>query len=378
MGGQPATYWFSTWAAPPVEAYPDTEFANLTTRQIFYATLAGSQVRLRISNLYGTVPLVIGAAHIAVPTGPDTIDTATDTALTFGGSRSVSIPAGSVAVSDATNFTVAANTDYAISIYTALLTGPATSHLYSSHYSYAAPGNQVSNGSMNKAFSLGASIFFVSGLDVAGTSSTGGIVAIGDSITDGYGSTFGTDTSWPDVLATLLAGQGSNAWAVADAGISGNGLLANYTGLGGLARFDSDVLAQPGTTQVIEALGIVDLALGGTNQEPSAADVIAGLQQLIDRAHDKGLTIYGATITPAGGSIWYNSAFEEKRQAVNSFVRSGAFDGVLDFDAAVADPQNPTQLQPAYDSGDHLDPNSAGYAVMAATYPLNANRRKRW
>jgi hypothetical protein len=105
--------------------------------------------------------------------------------------------------------------------------------------------------------------------------------------------------------------------------------------------------------------------------------VIVGLQQLIDRAHDKGLTIYGATITPAGGSAWYNSVFEQKRQAVNSFVRSGVFDGVLDFDAAVGDPQNPTQLLPAYDSGDHLDPNSVGYAVMAATYPLNANRRNK-
>ena len=355
------TNWATTWAASPVFAYAGTEFAGLSTREIMHASLGGSDVRLRISNLYGTVPLVIGAAHIALATSDDTIDPHTDTPLTFGGAASVTIPVGAVAVSDDATFAVQPNTNYAATIYTPSTTGAGTSHYYSSHYSYAASGNQVSATTMSGEFSLGWSLFFVSGLDVSVIGRAHGIVAIGDSITDGYGSTFDTDTNWPNVLSRLLYSKHGNVWAVADTGIGGNTLLSDYIGQGGLARFDRDVLALPGATHIVEAEGINDLFLG-----VSATDLIAGLQQMINRAHDKGLTIYGATITPASGS----GTFETNRQSVNEFIRSGAFDGYADFDAAIRDPRHPSQIYPAYDSGDHVHPNSVGYAQMAAHFRL--------
>jgi lysophospholipase L1-like esterase len=311
------------------------------------------------AHLCGTVPLVLVAAHAAVATSYDTIDPYTDTALTFGGAASVTIPVGSVAVSDAASFAAAANSNCAASIYTPSSTGAATSHYYSSHYSFAASGDQVSNATMSGEFSLGSSVFFASGLDVAATGTTRGIVAIGDSITDGYGSTFDTDSNWPDVLSQLLSAKFGNVWAVADTGIGGNTLLSDYVGQSGLARFDRDVLALPGVTQVIEAEGINDLSLG-----VAAADLIAGLQQMINRTHEKRLTIYGATITPASG----NGTFESNRQTVNTVIRSGVFDGYLDFDAAIRDPKDPSRIYPPYDSGDHVHPNSAGYAQMAQKY----------
>ncbi len=354
------TNWVSSWSAPPVFAYPGTEFGGLSTREIMHATLGGTQVRLRISNFYGTVPLVVGAAHIAAAISDDTIDPNTDTALTFGGNASVTIPVGAVAVSDAVSFAVQPNANYAASIYTPSTTGAATSHYYSSHYSYGATGNQVSSATMAGEFSLGASLFFVSGLDVSPAVKARGIVAIGDSITDGYGSTIDTDTNWPDALSVLLAEKYGSAWGVADTGIGGNALLTDYVGQNGLARFDRDVLALPGLSVVIEAEGINDLFLGA-----DSTDLIAGLQQMIDRAHEKGIAIYGATITPACGS----GTFESNRQTVNAFIRSGAFDHYVDFDAAIRDPRNPSCIDPPYDSGDHVHPNSAGYAQMAAKYP---------
>jgi lysophospholipase L1-like esterase len=369
---QPMSSWFSTWAAPPVEAPAGTDFGGLTTREILHATLAGSEVRLRISNLYGTIPLTIGEAHIAVPTGPATIDASTDTALSFGGNAAVTIPVGAVVVSDAATFTVAANSNYTISLYTPVSTGPATLHLYSSHDSYIAIGNQVSDGTMSDEYVVGTEVIFASGLDVYGTSGQAGIVTIGDSITEGYGSIFSSDTSWPDDLSDLLTAHYGSTRAVANAGIGGNTLLTNTGNEGGLARFDRDVLALPGTVEVIEAEGINDLGEAGTNPFPSAADLIAGLKQMIDRAHEKGLVIYGATITPCGGSYYFNSVFEKKRELVNDFIRSGsAFDGYVDFDRAVRDPTQPTRLMQAFDSGDHIHPNSFGYRAMANMYPLN-------
>jgi lysophospholipase L1-like esterase len=283
-----------------------------------------------------------------------------------------------VAVSDATTFTVAANSNYAISLYTPVSTGPATLHLYSSHDSYIAIGDQVSDATMSDEYVVGTEVIFASGLDVNGTSGNTGIVAIGDSITDGYGSIFSSDSNWPDDLSDLLSAHYGTTWAVANAGIGGNTLLTNSGSEGGLARFDRDVLALPGTVEVIEAEGINDLGEAGTNPFPSAADLIAGLKQMIDRAHEKGLVIYGATITPCEGSYYFNEVFEQKRQLVNNFIRSGAaFDGYVDFDRAVRDPARPTRLFVAFDSGDHIHPNSFGYLAMANMYPLNQSRRKK-
>ena len=175
----------------------------------------------------------------------------------------------------------------------------------------------------------------------------------------------------------LLSKKFGNTTAVANTGISGNALLVDYAGQNALARFDRDVLALPGVSQVIEAEGINDLGGAGENPHPNADDLIAGLEQMITRAREKGLTIYGATLTPAGGSAYFNHVFETKRQTVNGFIRSGAFDGYLDFDAAIRDPIDPVRIFSPFDSGDHLHPNSKGYTAMAKQYPLLKNGRRR-
>ena len=364
--------WFSSWAAPPVQAYPNTEFAGLTTRQIIHATLGGGQVRLRISNLYGTVPLVIGAAHIALPTGFDTIQASSDTMLTFGGSATITIPPGALAVSDATAFAVQPNTNVAISFYTPTTTGPGTYHPTTPHAAYVSGGNNVAAASMPKEAQLSTGVFFISGVDVVGTTSTNGIVMLGDSITDGVASSPTTDTSWPADVAANFTAKGGNNYAVANAGIAYGRLLTDAASLGtnqsGLARADRDVFALPDVQYVVMALGINDLAIAASSPLPGSSEIIAGYKQFVERAHERNIIVYGATITPAGtasGSL-FGSVFESKRQAINAAIRAGGiFDSVADFDAAIRDPNNPSQMLAAYDSGDHVHPNTAGYQILA-------------
>jgi lysophospholipase L1-like esterase len=222
---------------------------------------------------------------------------------------------------------------------------------------------------------------WLAGVDVVNARATGVIVAIGNSITDGAASSADSNSRWPDVLARRLLASKEPAKAVVNAGIAGNGVLSPITGPSALARFDRDVLMQPGVTHVIVLEGINDLGRGTASPDPrdnvTADDVIFGYQQLIGRAHDRGLVIFGTTLTPmANMTRPVTAAVDAKRRAVNEWIRtSGAFDGVIDFEAATRDPSQPDRFLPAYDSGDHLHPSDAGYKAMGEYIDLTLFRR---
>jgi lysophospholipase L1-like esterase len=221
-------------------------------------------------------------------------------------------------------------------------------------------------------------VYLLAGIEVIAPEATGAVVALGDSITDGYGSTPDAARRWPDYLSRRLAGSSKHAaMAVLNAGISGNRLLHDVIGPEALARFDRDVLAQPGVTHIIVLEGINDIGLPGYLQRPAEAvssdDLISALDELIERAHSRGLRIYGATLTPfeQSGEPYYSAEGEAKRQALNTWIRTRApFDAVIDFDRVLRDPEHPTHLSPAFDCGDHLHPNDAGYEAMAASIDL--------
>jgi lysophospholipase L1-like esterase len=217
-----------------------------------------------------------------------------------------------------------------------------------------------------------ASWLLLARLEVAAPSRTGSIVAFGDSITDGARSTVDMNARWPDVLARRLAAQrGNGTTAVVNAGISGNRVLGDGAGVSALARFDRDVLMQTGATHVIVMEGINDIGQARSNPSPTAADLIAGHKQLIERAHARGLKIIGATLTPFEGAAYFTAEGETKRQALNEWIRkSGAYDGVIDFDQVTRDPAMPSRLNPLYDSGDHLHPADAGYKAMGDAVDL--------
>jgi len=209
----------------------------------------------------------------------------------------------------------------------------------------------------------------------------GAIATFGDSITDGTRSTADTNNRWPDHLARRLAAQGNGQLAVMNLGIAGNRLLSEApgyaaSGINALARFERDVIAQPGITHVIVMEGINDIGLAGKNERPSADDLIAAHRQMIERAHARGLRIYGATLTPFEGAAYFTQEGEAKRLAVNRWIRtSGMYDGVIDFEMIVRDPSAPTKILPAYDSGDHLHPDDAGYKAMGESVDLALFKR---
>jgi lysophospholipase L1-like esterase len=234
----------------------------------------------------------------------------------------------------------------------------------------SAAGNHAGSASLPVA-SRATSWFLLARVEVSAPANAGAVVTFGDSITDGARSTTDTNNRWPDHLARRLAANRGTAMAVLNAGISGNRVLGDGAGVSALARFDRDVLMQTGVTHVVVMEGINDFGLARNNPSPSADDLIAGHKQLIERAKARGLRIYGATLTPFEGAAYWTPEGEAKRQALNEWIRkSGAYDGVIDFDAATRDPNAPTKILPAYDSGDHLHPGDAGYKAMGEAVDL--------
>jgi len=261
-----------------------------------------------------------------------------------------------------------------VSVYFPGATGPVTWHQLGVETTYLSTSGDFSASVEMPGTTRSISRFVLSSVDVLAARGTGAVVAFGDSITDGYGSTVDAHHRWPDFLSLRLnAHGGSDGIAVLNQGISGNRLLHDVVGPNASARFDRDVLAQPGVTRVIVLEGINDIGLPGTlgrpAEEVTADEIIGGLQQLIERAHEHQILIFGGTLTPFEGTTfrgYYTPAGELKRQAVNAWIRTRAdFDAVIDFDQAVLDPTHPTQMLPAFDSGDHLHPNDAGYKAMA-------------
>jgi lysophospholipase L1-like esterase len=349
-------------------------------------SIGGRRVRVRLSNTYGTKPLTLSAVHVAVRKDKGAIVPGSDHALTFGSKPSFTIPPGARAVSDPVDLEVADRSDLAISVFVAGKADLTTVHAtvpYASFVSQA--GNFAGTADLSDA-AMQRSWYWIDGVDVVAPASVGAIVAFGDSITDGAASTPDTNGSWPSVLAARLLAGGTRS-AVVNLGISGNRILHDGAGVNALARFDADVLAQPGARALILLEGINDIGFpnipagrfggdAGNAFNPSAEDVsadeiIGGLRQLIERARLHGLKVIGGTLLPYEGALYFAPAGEVKRQAVNAWIRSSrAFDAVIDFDAAVRDPGSMSKFVPALQSGDNLHPNNAGYKKMADAIDL--------
>ena len=383
---QPApSRWMATWTASPSEApaRPPRDsidrvptLFDQTVRLIVRTSIGGDNVRIRLSNEYGDRALAIGSAHIAVRDSGASIDAATDRALTFGGRPSVRLRPGAIAFSDPVALSVPALRDLAVSLHLADSARLVTRHALALQTSYVRRGNVAGA----RAFAPDTSIFiwpFLVGVDVTNSAATGVIATIGNSITDGALSTRDANARWPNILAARLLNSSEPMKAVVNAGISGGRVLTYGAGPSALARFDRDVLATPGLTHVIVLEGINDISRSAVDGV-TADDIIAGYQQLITRAHDRGIVIIGATLTPSSPRAPFTPALEAKRAAVNAFIRtSGEFDGVIDFDAATRDPASPLQFLPKYDSGDHLHPGDTGYRAMGDAIDLTLFHRKR-
>jgi lysophospholipase L1-like esterase len=380
------SHWIATWAASPQAATAGNlsraGFRNATLREIVLTSAGGVRVRVRLTNAFGSAPLRIGLAAVAIDaSGPNTVSD-TSHSLYFGGQRSVVIPPGGEATSDSVPLVVPAATRLAVSIFLPRPTGPATQHADAQQVNFVAAGAHVLGG--GGPFRVRTrSWYFLDGVDVLGAPRTlGSVIALGDSITDGVGSPFDKNARWPNDLARRLNALKGSTLAVVDEGIGGNRVLNNALccGVNAVARFEQDVRDQPGARDVILLEGINDIGYSQRRGPPtaphadvSALQIVQGYERIITLAHTAGLKIFGATLTPFEGARYWTPAGEAKREAVNNWIRtSGAFDGVIDFAAAVADPRDPNRLSPAYDSGDHLHPNAAGYRAMAAAINLSA------
>ena len=381
---QASLRWLATWTASPSDAGPRPPRDSIdrvptlfdqTLRLIIRTSIGGDSVRIRVSNEYGDRALVIDAAHIAVRATGSSIDASTDRVLTFAGAPALRLRPGGIAFSDPVPLAVPALRDLAISIHVADSARLSTRHALALQTNYVKRGNVVGA----REFASDTSVYvwpFLVGVDVTNSAANGVIATIGNSITDGALSTRDANARWPNILAERLLASGEPVKAVVNAGISGGRVLTLGSGPSALARFDRDVLMTPGLTHVILLEGINDIGRSAVDGV-TADDIIAGYRQLIARTHDRGVAIIGATLTPAGPRTPYTPALEAKRAAVNAFIRSGAFDAVIDFDAVTRDPANPLQFLPAYDSGDHLHPGDAGYRAMGNAIDLTLFRRRR-
>ena len=381
--------WVSTWAASPMAATPPSlaaaddfsaaGFTDQTIRDIIWSSVGGQAARVRLSNTFGTQAVTFDQVDIGVSAGGASIAAGTNRLVTFDGSKSVTLAPGAEAVSDPVPLAVPSQTDLAVSLFTRAATGPATYHSDAQQVNYVSTAGDYAGSESGAAFTTTSQHwYFADDVDVLAAPPTRGtIVAFGNSITDGYQSTVNANARWPNDLARrILAGPPGQIHPVVDEGISGNRVLNDSVcfGVNAQARFLRDAAGRAGARYVILLEGINDIGFSQTpnsgctapNTGVSAAQIIAGYRHLIAAAHAAGLKIFGGTLTPFQGAAYYSAAGEAKREAVNNFIRtSGAFDGVIDFDAAVRDPANPLQILPAYDSGDHLHPNDAGYQAMA-------------
>ena len=392
-------HWIDTWVAAPQLTEPSNMppppftqvnlvFADSTIRETIHVTLGGQQVRLRFSNAYGGADLPITAVSVALPidgqAGVSAIQPGTSQPVTFDGQAGVDIPAGAQAVSDPLDFDLALGSNLTVTMYLAAgqASNDITSHPGSRTTSYMVAGNHVGDENLAGAASV-AHWYFLSGAEVWSRPANAAAAIVGDSLTDGRGSTTNGNDRWPDQLFTRLRSiPDASGVAVLNQGLGGNRVLNDGLGPNVLARLDRDVLAQSGVKWLIVFEGVNDIGTADPTeaaQKQVAANLIAAYQQIITRAHALGIRVFGATITPFGGNAGYDDPQglrEAARQTVNQWIRtSHKFDAVLDFDRAVRDPANPRRILPSFDNGDHLHLNPAGYQALADAVPASPFRK---
>jgi lysophospholipase L1-like esterase len=372
--------WVATWGAAMMatRAGHAPDFTGQTLRQIVHVSAGGEQARVWFSNRFGTEPLMIGAAHIALRTNADAVDANSDHALTFNHNASVTIPPGSTIASDPVAVHVPEFANLAISSYFPNHTMGKTQHGLANQTSYRASGNQISAASLTDIAKPMESWYFLTGVDVVAPGESA-VVTLGDSITDGARSTPDANHRWPDDLAARLAADGNTNAAgvlgVVNVGISGNRVLLDGTGPNALARFNRDVLARSGARDLIVLESINDIARFAGHHQPYG-DLEQRLElafaQMAALAHQQGIRIFAATLTPYQGCGCFTPEGEAVRDGLNHWIRtSPVLDGYVDFDKATRDPQHPLQYLPQFDSGDHVHPSDAGYQVMANAIDLS-------
>lgn len=382
-----APRWVGAWASSQMvpegqNALPAADLQDATLRQVVRVTAGGPQVRIRLSNAFGTQPLAFGAVHVARAGPPGSARIAPGGRIvTFDGRPDVVVPAGADYLSDPIPFAVRPLERIAVTVHLPEAPAQQTGHPGSRTTSFIARGAWVDAADLPGA-KTAVRWYQLAGVDVAASPRQAAVVAFGDSITDGYGVGPDRDERWPDFLAERLqASPATRHLSVLNHGIGGNRLRLDGLGPNALARFDRDVVSQSGVTHVIILEGVNDLGTltRDAPQPPEAhaqlvREMIGAYAQMAARARAKGIKVIGATITPYGGSAYYHpdAANEADRQAVNAWIRgSGAFDAVIDFDAALRDPQRPERMRADLDSGDGLHPSIAGYRAMAAAIPLS-------
>ena len=371
--------WCATWGAAPVGPPPSNSiqtYTNQTLRLVVRTSIGGSRVRIRISNEMGSTPLRVGHASIAIRSSAAAINQASLRELRFGGASAVTIAAGAPAWSDPVDLSVAAQSDLAVSLYLPGSTRGTTLHNVALQSNYVSPGGDYTTTVAMPVSRTLASWPFLAEVDVEAALPC--LVALGDSITDGQGSATNANQRWPDYFARRLQASlgAAGRIGVVNRGISGNSLLTDYpnallAGRRALERFDRDVLATSGVRYVLTLIGINDICYSSGSNPIPANNLIEGYRQLIARAHARGVKIIGATLPPFNGFVYYTSQREAVRRNVNIWLRASTeFDALLDTDAALRDPNNPTRIRQAYNSGDFLHPNAAGYQAIANAVPL--------
>ena len=399
---RPGEHWVATWAtaeqmavtAPdrvvlPADA-PKPDFSkmrgrrppqapdnieNQTIRMMVHTSIGGSTLRIELSNAFDLSSVSIGAAHLAIRSKDSTIEAGSDRVLNFSGNPSIELRPGAVIVSDPVELTFPPMADLAVSLYVVNKAAKPTSHTPSLHTGYISPGDTTGAASMLEPTTTGSYLWLRS-VDVVASTQDFAIACLGDSITDGYGTTADKDQAWPTLLAARFISQKTGPRvAVINEGISGNQILRDGAGVSALARLDRDVLSEPGVKWIVLLEGINDINIHGQITGPDAVtanDLIRGDRQIIARAHLNGVKVMGATLTPDMG-VWPAGPIgEATRQKLNQWIRaSGEFDAVVDFDAALQDKDNPAKLRDDLDPGDHIHPNDIGNGIMAAAFKLS-------